>query len=331
MTRVAGTGPADPAGVLLDGALGWLHGQLDWFRPTHWARHLPIREFDAQPALELLLLARSLDRDAPAAGPLVEAALDVAANIVDSTEFRTRLLRRDHLFRYWLFLLALLHAGRRPRPDLLGAVQAMLDADPDPGPQDPVERVELRYVLDLAGLRAPLGELPELAAAALRSLDRGAAELSDNDVYGLTHLVLYAADLGASPLPVDAAAVRLLVRALLPAQLDRADHDLTAELLLCAQVVDLGGDPLVLRGWRALAAARHDDGAVPSPPYDPVVEAGLEGGVRAGYRFATRYHTTLVTALAAADRLRRPVEPSGRVGRQTGCDAAPVQWPTRSA
>lgn len=296
---------ADPAHALLEGTLGWLNGHLDWFRPAHWAQHLPVREFDAQPALELLLLARNLRRETPGAGPLVVAAFDVAACIVDSAEFHTRLLRRDHLFRYWLFLLALLHAGGCPRPELLGAVQDVLDADPDPGSLDPVERVELRYVLDLGGLEAPLPAQPKLAAAALRSLDRDAADLSDNDVYGVTHVVLYAADLGAAPLPVDAGTVQRLVRALLPVQLDRADHDLTAELLLCAQVVDLGGDPLVVRGWRALDSARHDDGAVPSPPYDPAVEAGLDGGVRAGYRFATRYHTTLVTALAAAERLRR--------------------------
>lgn len=295
-----------PAVTLLDGALDWLDEHRTWFRPERWEHELGIRrEFYAQPALELMLTVRSLA--APhrqRAAALAGTALDVAEAVVDSADVRTRLLDRAPRFEEWLFLLTLLHASGHPRPELLDAVQELLDADPDIGPMEhPAAPVARRYILDLGGLRHPMPAMADAACTAMKELDRDVSEYDDQDIYGLTHLLLYAGDFGAVPLPFDVTPARRLVLELLPAQLDR-DHDLTAELLACAEMLDLGRDPLVAEGWQALLRARHADGAVPSPPYDPDIEADLTGGVREGYRFATRYHTTLVTVMAATECLR---------------------------
>jgi hypothetical protein len=211
------------------------------------------------------------------------------------------------MLRYWIFLLALLHSGGHPRPELVELAQATLDARvPDLAAMDPVERQELRYVVDMAGMRVALPTHPELAAVALDDLLSRADRLASEDVYALTHMVLYASDLGSATLPLDQEPLRGMVREQLRQQIELGDLDLIAELVHCARIVGLRGDQLVLHGLRELLAAQHADGAVPSPPFDQAFQEGLRGGTLAGYRFATRYHTTLVTALAAADHLLTP-------------------------
>jgi uncharacterized protein DUF6895 len=300
---VSAPAPARPdaaALALLESSTGWLRANLDWFDPQRWARDLPERAFDAQPALELLMLARRLG----GRHPFAAEALDVAAAVVDRPTVRAHLADPDEFLRWWVLLVALLHATGRPRPRLVALAGATLATRfPDLTDALPVEHVELRYALDLAGLPGPLPPAPELAATALADLADRADRLDGVDAYSLTHLVYYAADLGRRPPPMDRRTVAAMVLGQLAVQLDHGDHDLTAELVHCARVAGVGDDPLVHRGLRALLAARHPDGAVPSPPFDPAVQARLRGGERAGYRFATRYHTTLVTALAAADRL----------------------------
>jgi hypothetical protein len=291
-----------PAPLLLDGALHWLSANRDWFRPEKWERELGIRrEFYAQPVLELLLAGRSLASRRPAeAAAMIGRALDIAERVVDSADVRTALLDRGARFEEWLFLLTLVHASGRPRPQLLATLQTGLDADPDIGPiEHPVQLVVRRYLLDLGALRHPTPPMADVARAAMHALDRDVDSFDEMDIYGFTHLLLYATDFGAGPLPFEPAPARRLVRELLPAQIGR-DHDLTAELLACAELVGLGADPLVRDGWAALRRAQHPDGAVPSPPYDAAVEATVPDGQVTGYRFATRYHTTLATVMAAA-------------------------------
>jgi uncharacterized protein DUF6895 len=292
---------ADPAArSLLESATGWLRTNLHWFRPEQWALHLPERAFDAQPPLELLLLARRLGPR----HPFTAVALDAVAPVVDRDAVRAHLTRPDDLLRWWILLVALLHATGRPRPRLVALAQVALDAEfPDLSGTLPVEHLELRYALDLAGLSGPLAPAAELAAIALAELAGRADRLTSDDAYSLSHVVLYAADLGRRPLPLDPRPIAPLLADQLAVQIELGDHDLTAELVHCARIAGLADAPVVRRGLDALLAARHADGAVPSPPFDPTVQARLRGGVLAGYRFATRYHTTLVTALAAADRL----------------------------
>jgi hypothetical protein len=292
----------EAAAALRDSTCRWLWSHLDWFHPEVWARHLPVREFDAQPALELMLLSRRLggcDR-------LTEPALRVAAAVVDRQVFRGYFEDPDHLLRYWLFLLALVHAGGLPRPELVAlAGEALRRRFPNLRGMLPVEHQELRYALDLAGLDAPLPSHQELAATAIADLLTRRDNLSTMDAYSLTHVVLYGADLGNRPLPLELGPIREMVREQLEVYIEAGDHDLTAELMHCARIVGIGRDPLVLRAMAGLLAAQHDDGGVPSPPFNLVIQAGLPPDQLAGYRFAARYHTTLVTALATTDHLAR--------------------------
>jgi hypothetical protein len=290
------------AGELLDSSTAWLRTHLSWFDPWLWARYLPERAFFAQPTLELLLLTRVLGEDHELTAP----ALRMAASVVDGAKFRERLEQPDDLLRYWVYLLGLLHSGGHPRPELVALAGTALRANfPDLAPLLPVEHLELRYALDLAGLPGPLGTAAELTGTALDDLDSRADALTEVDAYSLTHLVLYATDMGARPLPVDPAPVRRMVRRQLAEQVAAGDHDLTAELVHCARIAGLADDSLVRHALLRLLSARHLDGAVPSPPYDPAVAARLRRGELVGYRFATRYHTTLTCALAAADLVVR--------------------------
>ena len=237
---------------------------------------------------------------------LTEPALRVAAAVTDRQVVRGYFERPDEMLRYWFFLLTLLHSSGYPRPELIALAKTALDVKfPDLRGLLPVERQELRYSLDLAGVPTTMPTHAELAAAALDDLLSRSDSLDMVDAYALTHLVLYAADLGAAPLPLDPEPVRKLVREQLDVQIALGDHDLTAELVQCARIAGIRDDPLVLRGLRTLLAAQHEDGAVPSPPFDATIHERLRGGELAGYRFAARYHTTLVTAMAAADHLAR--------------------------
>lgn len=289
---------------LLDATLDWLAIHLGWFRPPFWARYLTRRPFEAQPALELLLLARCLPRGSRAetTQELVGAALDVAEEIVAGPGFRHDLDHADHMFPYHAFLLGLLHAGGRAQPELCALAQERADRYARQivrGMVHLVQAVELRYAFELAGVATELRPMDELAARAAHRLPADVADCGDDDAYGLTHLVLYATDLGATPLPgVDPGVLDDRTLGLLRRYLDAPDHDLSAELLLCADVLGCGDAPVVDEGWRRLTAAQHADGAVPSPPFDPDFAETLFGAQYIGYRFAMRYHTTLVTAIA---------------------------------
>lgn len=307
------------AAELLDGTTGWLAEHLEWFSPQRWARFLPCRPFPPGPALELLGLCRCLRRGPAAAGTaaLGETALDLGAQLVDADAFRDGLYRCDHLFSYHLYLLALVHSGGRRRPDLLDAAGRLLDATAGVRAgalRSTQELVELRYVLDVAELAATLPAMDVLVTRSALATGLPPAPLTDNEVYALTHLVFYATDFAGRRAVAVAPDTTGLVRALTGVYAAVGNLDLTGELLLCADALglDLDGvipERVVAQGWRTLLTGQRPDGSVPSPLFDPVVDARLTGEQRVAYRFGTSYHTTIVAAMAATAREGRRARP----------------------
>ncbi|MFF3730679.1 DUF6895 family protein [Streptomyces sp. NPDC002476] len=352
-------GEEEAARRVLAGALEWIEAQLDWFAPGRWEEFLPRRPFRPGPLLELLGLVRVLDRSGvvPATAPLPSWALDLAEEIVHESEFGRGLRRGDAFFPYHLNLTALLELLGRPQPALRASCQALLTADAGGHcrPYKPVlSRIELRYFVDRGGFTAP-GRLPGLGPLYRQSIAaRGAdvLQLTGDETYALTHVLLYATDFGHhTRLPCrgeSVARVRETVRVLLGVHLARGSLDLLAELLLCEAALDGGQGhtpdsrpgpvpgpdpcpvpvpgpvpvpvpvPRIVPGqwrracWSALAAAQRPDGAVPGPVHRPEILTGLTGDKAAAYLFGTCYHTTLASALAAA--ARKPAEAPGPVG-----------------
>ena len=148
---------------------------------------------------------------------------------------------------------------------------------------------DVLYASDVAGL-SDHGEMMSLA------VEREVADLSggrltrSSALYHLTHYLLYATDAGRRPGHWDPATTDRLsaaLPALAAARLDRADHDLAAELLLAHAWIS--PDPAAAQLDR-LAAAVQPDGHVPQ--YAPAV-----GPKRT---FLTSYHPVLVTLAALA-------------------------------
>ncbi|MFE0253655.1 DUF6895 family protein [Streptomyces sp. NPDC059010] len=330
---------ADPAVLLgedgaaeqvLAGGLRWIEAQLEWFEPARWEEFLPRRPFRPGPLLELLGLVRVLDRVGVLSkeAPLARGALDLAVRVAADPSFEAGLRRADEYFPYHLNLIGLLELLGRPQPTGRAVCEALLaaDAGAHAQPYKPVlNRLELRYFADRGGFPAP-ASLPgpgALLAESIAGLDPDVLQLSESEVYALTHVVFYATDFGRHSLTLaaDEATGRLreTVRVLLGVHLARGSLDLLAELLLCTAALEESPGPrtghLPCAGWNALARAARPDGALPSPVHRPEVLAGLSDAKAAAYVFGTCYHTTTAAVLAAAVRRQR-----GEVGQGSDAD-----------
>jgi hypothetical protein len=295
---------------VLDGCLGWLSGQLSWFRPSTWDAHFPSREIPGQTVLELLLLCRMLARGSQAQQqhPLLAGAHEVAAAVCADPDFEVQLTRVDAQFPYLVWLLALTGDFGPETDSRRAQVQRILDLH-GPGvvglDWPPTPTVELSYILglgefrvDVPGFGEVLGENAYAHADPIR--------LEEPDAYAITHVLLYATDLGARPLPVAGPARARLTELLLTVlgtQLVAGQLDLSAELLHCLHALDPTGGAaehrLVRLAWERLAAAQLPNGAVPGPPYSPEIAAQRPAEELDAYLFRACYHTTIVAAMAA--------------------------------
>ncbi|CAM4066157.1 DUF6895 family protein [Nocardiopsis rhodophaea] len=302
-------GQPDPSQVL-DRALAWLTAHVPWFGPK-WDEFFPQSAFPGVTVLELLLLCRVLRRGprAAASADLVEAAPDVAQEMAERPAFLGDLYRADADFAHRVWLLALLHGLGRPVSDQLAVARGLVEArgsDVSVVDWAMLYVLELRYILDMAEIPHSLPTVPELyAGCGVHRIDP--LSTTENEGYVLAHALLYATALGGRPLPscggpTAERRLRDVLHTLLGVHLATDHYDLTAELLMCAEIAGGVSDGLVRHAWHRLAAAQRSDGSVPGPPFQEAVLAERTDAAADAYAFRTCYHTTLVTALAAAER-----------------------------
>lgn len=286
-------------------ALGWLDDHLTLFDPQVWNRWFPPRPFPAGPVLELLLAHRAVRRArVPGFDGVASRMLDVAERVCAQPAFADGLRRGDHLFVHHTWLLAMLDGAGRPPADLLAVARhvaaATVVSSADLARTD-IAELEAAYVLPAAGVDMLGPDGPAAAARLIASVCRDPLALTPPDLYTLTHLVFYITDFGAAPWPHDRLGDPRLTEAVLAhlgAHAARGDADLTAELLLCADVLGHGRHPAaeLARFW--LAAAADASGWVPGPQY--TARRRLDGERADAYVFGTSYHTTLVALMTAA-------------------------------
>lgn len=293
------------------GCLDWLADNLSWFSPATWDAHFPPREIPSQTVLELLLLCRVMERGqyARPRRRLLEGAREIAVSELSKPSFLAGLSRVDEQFPYLVWLLGLVGdfgpgtAIARARVqqilDLYGASVGGIDWPPTPA-------VELSYLLSVGGFAADVPGFEQLLGPhAYATADP--LRLLEPDGYAITHVLLYASDLGARELPLDPVArdrLHDLLLTLLGIQLADAQLDLSSELLHCIRVVapvdrSRAEEPLVTLGWQRLATAQLPSGAVPGPPYSAEIAAQRSADELDGYLFRACYHTTIVAAMAA--------------------------------
>jgi hypothetical protein len=201
---------------------------------------------------------------------------------------------------------AVLHNVGAPDATLSAALSTAI-ASPASAARERVPHRELEQVwLDwLAGNgERPAGGLLDRTALGL-GLDLLTG--SRDDVYGLTHAILYATDFGghAPELPRPRAEILAEARCALAGALDDDDFDLAGELLLAWPMLRADGDPTSAFAFDVLARVEDEVGVLPSLAIDrDGYDAHADGAARGQYVTATTYHTVYVMGLLCAATLR---------------------------
>ena len=129
-----------------------------------------------------------------------------------------------------------------------------------------------------------------------------------DDVYALTHALLYATDFGGVSPTLPRATNQILaeVQSALAGALDDDDFDLAGELLLAWPLLAAERPAVPSFGFRVLARVEDEVGFLPSLAIDAEGYDRHPVEARRGYVTATTYHTAFVMGLLCAIALRRP-------------------------
>jgi hypothetical protein len=295
--------PLDP---LADRGLRWLSSNLDCFSPLGGTDEREDAE-KHKAFIELALLIWRLRREPRlTANAELERLLDFVAAVFAIEPFRERLVRVDDLFVTYALLYAVLHeAGRIDDPRELRRMQRFVDGSTVQVSERSAHRVlEVRQVLDAAGLRHTLPSYRALASRTILVQPITLVRATEHDAYSITHDVFYLSDWGCSPVRglSDSALRRTgrTVNALLGMHVYARHWDLVGELLLAAQFLGDTDSDVFRCGRQALRDAQLEDGAVPGPAYDPGEADARDPNERREYVFKECYHPTLVATLAGA-------------------------------
>lgn len=165
------------------------------------------------------------------------------------------------------------------------------------------------------------GEPPTGEALRRTPLIRGTDVLtgSRDDVYALTHAILYATDFGNEPqfARVDHAFVLATVRSALAGAMDDDDFDLAGELLLTWPLLRADWDETSSLAFAVLAHVEDEVGVLPSLALDRQGYDRQRAASRKAYVAAVSYHTAYVMGLLCSTMLghdSRPHAPHDAVG-----------------
>jgi hypothetical protein len=129
-----------------------------------------------------------------------------------------------------------------------------------------------------------------------------------DDLYALTHSIMYATNLGADrvPLPRSSCRVSNDLDAALAISLDRQDYDLAGELLACYFMLGFRLTPSASFAFDVITAVENQAGFLPAPTLRLDRLAALGGADRSRYLLAASYHTIYVMGLLCALALHKP-------------------------
>jgi hypothetical protein len=289
------------------GRSGLLVGALDWIE-TNLAAFDPLTDGIKPDALrnkalaELAFMCDYLCRARPMECARSRRILSFVARIWQRAEYQDLIVRDpESLQLYALTYGSLRNAGfdvASSAPMIQGVVDAGYSLAVE---VVPFRKMDLRHVLDHAGIRHALAPMVDSLARTMLAQRPPLYYLTSADVYCLTHTIFYVTDFGFGPVDVmesDALdAYRHMVEQLLGLYVRLRDWDLTAELLICTHCLKSAASEVQSAAVQALTAAQLDDGSVPAPRFDPEGEDARRAGTN--YAFEHNYHTTLVAALAA--------------------------------
>jgi hypothetical protein len=171
------------------------------------------------------------------------------------------------------------------------------------------ERVPHR-LLEQLWLRSLIGEPgPSDSEIARSSLGRPIEVLSGNreDLYALTHAVIYATDFGRRTIgqPRNQDELQSELRSALISPLDDDDFDLLGELLLLWPLLGLAWGPTECFCLQLLIDLEDELGVIPCLSVDLEAMDALPAGARTAYAVASQYHSAYVMGILSAALLRQ--------------------------
>jgi hypothetical protein len=301
--------PASRNAARLEGAL---LRALDWAEAAvnHFADSAPEDPATAKPGFHrqkvvgeaaLLLLAASRCRGRPA---VVAQAARIARRLVplarsESVAVRVCLepgLALEHALAH-LCLSRMGFADARFDANLRAALASGLAEGVE---RSPYRRLEQRWLLNAMG-EGRHGAVPAATSALSRPPDL--LSLLKDDLYALTHTIMYATDLGAGSVrcPRGRAAVLSETECALAACLDEPDYDLAGELALITPCLNARWTPAVDFALEVLLDVEAQHGFLPAPGV--AVDAGATGGEDRQALLEKHYHSTFVMGLLTATTL----------------------------
>ena len=285
-----------------DGALTWIDTHLNRFDPIGAGVEPDTAKL--KPLVELAVLCTSLlphgtfreDRR-------VHRFLQLVRHTYDNAIFRERVFRSGSEFIPYTLLATALQRGGLARNDDHRQLQYVVDhGNVATTERLPHRTLDLRHVLDGAGLRHRLPSYARLYRDTMLAKGINPISASSFDAYSVTHTLFYLTDWGAEPATAIPAShrprARWLVEQMLGMTIRRGDWDLAGEFLLSCHCLGITDSPLYAVGWQALDGAQWPDGAMPGPGYNPAKAAEQDEPSLATYLFDECCHTTLVAAFA---------------------------------
>lgn len=241
---------------------------------------------------------------------LLDALGDALESGRDSAAAVTMCLQPGAALDLALVHLHLRDAGR-PNAGFDRLLADLLDSDRLEGPERQPNRVlEQLWLHGLWTGRPDHRRIRRAVAESSLARPMDALGSTPEDLYALTHTVLYATDLGrrsiVTPRPIEA--IRDDAEAGLAAALDADNLDLAAELLWLWPMLGLAWSPAAVLAWSVVSGRYGDLGFLPGPGFRaarasrPTVGGDGDLVLRTSYH-ATLVHGILIGALLATGRL----------------------------
>ena len=207
-----------------------------------------------------------------------------------------------------------IHLGALGYPDepfdrLLGEILKDEDVGGERLPNHDLERQWLRSIWS-GGLHGPIVDADLLDRTCIaRPLD--ALGSSTADLYAFTHVVLYASDMGRTPIALPRAVSEIVAdaEAGLAAAIDAENFDLAAELLWTWPMLGLPWSPAAIFCFGLLAEMQDIHGFLPGPGYSARDCANVPEDQREEYILRTSYHATFVMGFLCLAALQSGLSP----------------------
>lgn len=180
----------------------------------------------------------------------------------------------------------------------------------------PYQRSQRRWLERVWPVR-PLKQRRSAAGLSDTQLGRPLNVLSASrlDIYGFTHAVMFGTGFGAWPSPRVRShrAVAADADAALTFTVASADHDLTAEVLMCFPMLRLSWSTNATFAFHVITESQNAHGFLPGLAYDETEARPLRGTALTEYVGATCYHPTYVMGMLCAVSVRTDHLPSTEV------------------